>query len=462
MLPYDPKMHLSLSTPPPVTAVSESLLSLLDISPDALVVVNQIGTIVMVNAQAEALFGYAPEEFRGQRLEVLLPERFHTLHQAHRKHYFSAPRTRQMGAGLQLFGKRKDGTEFPVDISLRPLLLDEVLHVIAAVRDLTWQKRIEEELQEQYRSVQEASRLKSEFLANMSHELRTPLNAIIGFSEMMYDGVVGQTSEAQHEYLGDILSSSRHLLQLINDVLDLAKVEAGKMLFSPEEVDLERLVAEVRDILRLLIASKRIHFEAEIDPALRGVVIDPAKLKQVLYNYLSNALKFTPEEGRVTVRISPEGDDAFLLEVEDSGNGILPEDINRLFVEFQQLDAGMAKKHQGTGLGLALTRRIVEAQGGSVGVRSVPGQGSTFFVTLPRVNQAIDEFATQGVKASWESPPKQQRDYAPTVLVIEDDPMDRRWLVSSFSDAGYTVEIRGDRRRGDGSLPEASFRRDYT
>lgn len=440
MLPNDSKTHVYISTPPPVEAKSESLHSLLDISPDALVVVNQIGTIVMVNAQAEALFGYAPEEIRGQRLEVLLPERFHALHQVQCQHYFSAPRPRPLGAGFQLFGKRKDGTEFSADISLRPLLLDEVLHVIAAVRDLTWQKRIEEELQEQYRSAQEASRLKSEFLANMSHELRTPLNAIIGFTEMMYDGVVGQTSEAQHEYLGDILSSSRHLLQLINDVLDLARVEAGKMIFSPEEVDLERLVAEVRDILRILIASKRIRFEAEIDPALHGVVIDPAKLKQVLYNYLSNALKFTPDEGRVTVRIRPEGDDAFLLEVEDSGNGILPEDTGRLFVEFQQLDAGMAKKHQGTGLGLALTRRIVEAQGGSVGVRSVPGQGSTFFAALPRVNQAIEEFAAQESKASWDPPPFSPQEGTPTILVIEDDPRDRRWLVSSFSEAGYAVE----------------------
>jgi PAS domain S-box-containing protein len=389
------KTHTYLSTPPPVKATSESLHSLLDISPDAMVVVNQIGIIVMVNTQAEALFGYAPEEIGGQRLEVLLPERFQAPHQAHCQHYFAAPRPRPLGAGFQLFGKRKDGAEFPADISLRPLLLNEVLHVISAVRDLTRQKRIEEELQEQYRRAQAASRLKSEFLANMSHELRTPLNAIIGFTEMMYDGVVGQTSEAQHEYLGDILSSSRHLLQLINDVLDLARVEAGKMLFSPEEVDLERLVAEVRDSLRILIASKRIRFEAEIDPVVHGVLIDPARLKQVLYNYLSNALKFTSDEGRVTVRIRPERDDAFLIEVEDNGNGILPEDIGRLFVEFQQLDAGIAKKHQGTGLGLALTRRIVEAQGGSVGVRSIPGQGSTFFAALPRVNQAIEEFAAQ-------------------------------------------------------------------
>ena len=243
-------------------------------------------------------------------------------------------------------------------------------------------------LEEQTRRVQEANRLKSEFLANMSHELRTPLNAIVGFSELMHDGKVGPVSAQHREYLGDILTSAHHLLQLINDVLDLAKVESGKLEFRPEPVDLPNLLSEVRDILRTLAAKKRIHIETEADPTLTRVVLDPAKLKQVLYNYLSNALKFTPEEGRVTIRLAPEGAEAFRLEVEDTGIGIRPEDQGRLFVEFQQLDASTAKKYPGTGLGLALTKRIVEAQGGRVGVGSTPGQGSVFYAILPRVAEA--------------------------------------------------------------------------
>ena len=147
--------------------------------------------------------------------------------------------------------------------------------------------------------MQEASRLKSEFLANMSHELRTPLNAIIGFAELMHRGKVGPVSAEHQEYLGDILTSSKHLLQLINDVLDLAKVESGKMEFRPEPVDLAKLAGEVRDILRGLAASKRLQVEIHVDPEVATVVVDPARVKQILYNYLSNAIKFTPEGGRI-------------------------------------------------------------------------------------------------------------------------------------------------------------------
>jgi len=218
----------------------------------------------------------------------------------------------------------------------------------------------------------------------MSHELRTPLNSIIGFAELMHRGKVGHVSAEHKEYLGDILTSSKHLLQLINDVLDLAKVESGKMEFRPEKVDLAKLIGEVRDILRGLAASKRIQVAADVDPAVASAVVDPARLKQVLYNYLSNALKFTPEDGRVAIRIAPEGPDFFRLDVEDTGIGIRKDDLVRLFVEFQQLDTSSAKKHQGTGLGLALTRRIVENHGGSVHVRSSFGQGSTFSALLPR------------------------------------------------------------------------------
>ena len=239
------------------------------------------------------------------------------------------------------------------------------------------------ELEAHNRRVQDVNRLKSEFLANMSHELRTPLNAIIGFAELMHDGKVGPVADNHREYLGDILGSSRHLLQLINDVLDLSKIEAGKMEFNPEPVNLTKIIGEVRQVLQTLSASKRLAVEVQVSPAVEQLVIDPAKLKQILYNYLSNAIKFTPEEGRIAVRAIEETAGIFRLEVEDTGIGIPPEEVGKLFVEFQQLEGGTAKKHQGTGLGLALTRKIVEAQGGRVGVQSAQGQGSVFYAVLP-------------------------------------------------------------------------------
>jgi signal transduction histidine kinase len=234
----------------------------------------------------------------------------------------------------------------------------------------------------------EANRQKSEFLANMSHELRTPLNAIIGFSELIYESKAGPISANQKEYLADVLVSSRHLLQLINDVLDLAKVESGKIEFRPEPADLARIAGEVRDTVRTIAAQKQIRMNVFVDPSLEDVFADQSRLKQVLYNYVSNAIKFSHVGGVVSVRLLPEGATEFRIEVEDSGIGIDPEHVNLLFAEFQQLDPGMSKKYSGTGLGLALTKRIVEAQKGRVGVRSTPGEGSVFFAVLPRVSIA--------------------------------------------------------------------------
>ena len=363
---------------------------MVEAAPNAMVLVDRAGAIVMVNAQAEKLFGYAREEMIGLPVEALVPPRFRAAHPGRRAGFHGATQARAMGAGRDLFGVRKDGSEVPVEIGLNPLGAGAEALVLASIVDITERLRAEEEsrktrdLEEKNRRMAEANRLKNDFLANMSHELRTPLNAVIGFSELLYDGKAGPLTADQKEYLGDILGSSRHLLQLINDVLDLAKLEAGKMSFAPEPVSLERLVGEVRDALGALVVKKRLDCRAEVHPDVGAVELDPKRLKQVLFNYLSNAIKFTAEGGTVSVRARPEGADAFRLEVEDSGIGIRPEDFARLFVEFQQLDHPLTKSQAGTGLGLVLTKRIVEAQGGRVGVRSELGRGSTFYAVLPR------------------------------------------------------------------------------
>lgn len=231
--------------------------------------------------------------------------------------------------------------------------------------------------------VMRADRAKTDFLATMSHELRTPLNGIIGFAELMHDGRVGAVSERHHEYLGDILTSAQHLRRLIDDVLDLSKVEAGMLDIRPEPVDVGQLVSEVSEALRSLAVSKEISLEVEVGPGLDGVVTDPGHLKQVLYNFLSNALKFTDRGGLITVRVAAEGSGAFRVAVADDGPGIAPENLGRLWRAFQQIDGG-ARRYEGTGLGLALVKRIVEAQGGVVGVDTAPGEGSTFYAVLPR------------------------------------------------------------------------------
>jgi CheY-like chemotaxis protein len=222
---------------------------------------------------------------------------------------------------------------------------------------------------------------------------------------------------------------------LINDVLDLAKVESGKMEFVPERVDPNQLAAEVDDFLRPMASDRRIQLRVEVDPRLGDLILDPGKLKQVLFNYLSNALKFTPEGGTVTGRMRPQGAEDLVVEVEDTGIGIRSEHIPCLFGEFQQLDSTAAKKYQGTGLGLALTRRIVEAQGGSVWATSVPDQGSIFFARLPRVSGGAHRVS---VNPDRSKPPSAAK--ASTVLVIEDDLHDRQWLTGVLAGAGYNVK----------------------
>ena len=227
-----------------------------------------------------------------------------------------------------------------------------------------------------------ASRHKSEFLANMSHELRTPLNAIIGFSEVILGGMAGPVPDNQREFIGDIRDSGKHLLSLINDILDLSKIEAGRMELHLSSFDLNLAIDNALVLVRGRAERQQVRLETMIGPDVAECEADERKLKQILLNLLGNAVKFTPEGGTVRL-LAARADDAYEISVQDTGIGIAPEDIAKVFEEFRQVGTDVARKAEGTGLGLSLTRRLVELHGGTIRATSTPGKGSTFTFTLP-------------------------------------------------------------------------------
>ncbi len=251
--------------------------------------------------------------------------------------------------------------------------------------EIAERRKVERILHDKNVELQDTAEAKDKFLANMSHELRTPLNGIIGFAEFLLDGKPGMLNPKQKEYLQDILNSGKHLLQLISDLLDLVKIGAGKMEFNPERFSLREVVKEACAVTMSIAQKKGIQIEMNIAPEIGDVTLDQQKFKQILYNLLSNAIKFNDDGGKVEIRAAMLDTNHFKLAVLDNGIGIDSKDLQRLFKEFEQVESGAGRRHEGTGLGLALTRKIVELQGGTISVESKLGKGSSFAIIMPLV-----------------------------------------------------------------------------
>jgi len=372
---------------------------LLEAAPDAIFEVEQDGTVILLNAAAEAMFGYSRDELLGQLVEELIPQPLRAVHQQHRGRYSEHPATRSMGAGIELLALRKDGSEFPVEISLSPIRSAQGTRVIAVVRDITERKRAEAEinsLQRQFtaslaeanhqleirnREVEKANRLKSEFLASMSHELRTPLHTIIGFSDLLAEELRGPLNETQKRFVEHIRNDSRHLLELISDTLDLSKIEAGRLRLQPEEFSASEALGGWIEKLRALANNKK-QTIVENYAADLFVYADPVRLKEILYNLVSNAIKFTGDEGTITIEAQHAPGGAS-FRITDNGIGIAEPEHAAIFDKFYQLGSTTKGVREGTGLGLAITKSLVELHGGQIRVHSKPGAGSVFEFTLP-------------------------------------------------------------------------------
>ena len=359
--------------------LEERWRDLLEFVPDSIVVANEIGRIVLFNAQSEQMFSAARADMLGRPIETLLPPRYGVAHTEHRARYAQRPQVRRMGAGLALFALRSDGSEFPVEISLSPLSVGERRFTMSAIRDISLQKQAEQLLQEKNAALEVANQAKDRFLATMSHELRTPLNAILGFSGILLMKLPGPLNPEQERQLGLVKKSGEHLLSLINDLLDLAKIQSGAFRLSPERLDLRAPVKDAVAQLQPLADAKKLALDAELPDAALPRDVDRRAFSQVLLNLLNNAIKFTAQ-GRVAVRLAADAD-GVRVEVSDTGVGIAEADLPRLFGSFTQV-GDPSRRPEGTGLGLHLSARLAQLMGGRITVHSEPGVGSRFTLHL--------------------------------------------------------------------------------
>jgi len=430
--------------------------SLVESNIDALMTTDPRGIITDVNKQTEALTGCTRDELIGAPF----------------KNYFTdagraeAAISRVLSEGkvtnYELTARARDGTLTVVSYNATTFHdRDRRLQgVFASARDVTELKRFEQTLKQKNVELEDASRMKSEFLANMSHELRTPLNAIIGFSEVLKDGLMGEMTEQQRQFIGNIFSGGNHLLSLINDILDLSKVEAGKMTLDAEPVLVSSLFENSLSIIKEKAAARHIHLTMETAEALGSIHADARKVKQIVYNLLSNAVKFTNDGGQVALcvrsvpraavgRISsswsartfPLGDSEFAefleISVADNGIGISSEGLTQLFKPFSQVDSRLARKYEGTGLGLAMVKLLAELHGGAVAVESAVGEGSRFTVWLPV--RAPEERALTPLPNALPVPRVDLPEGAPVALVVEDDAKSAELIHLQLEAQGFKV-----------------------
>jgi len=362
------------------TVLQTRFREVLEAAPDAIVLVDSLGRITLVNSEAERLFGYTRGELLGQLVEELVPTRFHAQHPAHRTKYFAEPQTRPMGIGLELSGRRKDGTEFPVEISLSPLSIETSVLAMAAIRDVSARKKIEEALKS-------ANHELEAFTYSVSHDLRAPIRQIDGFARILSEQLGPNIDEKSAHYLRRIQEGAGHMGRLVDDLLNLARI--GRQDLKPRLVGLTAIVNETVVDLQSEVVGRDIQWQ--IDP-LPTVYCDPGLMKVVFTNLLSNALKYSRPRAVSVVHVGCNGDRAEpTIYVRDNGVGFDMAYADKLFGVFQRLHR--VEDFEGTGVGLATVQRIIHKHGGRIWAEATRDQGAAFYFTL---NAPGAEHATEG------------------------------------------------------------------
>ncbi|MDP9169732.1 MAG: PAS domain S-box protein, partial [Acidobacteriota bacterium] len=420
--------------------------SILETALDCIITIDHQSRILEFNPAAERTFGYKRDEVVGRLLsETIIPPAFRQGHLEGLARYLNTGTAVVLGRRIEIRGMRSDGTEFPVELATNRIASDGPAIFTATLRDITQRKQAEQELREAKEAAEQANQAKSEFLAGMSHELRTPLNAIIGYGEMLQEEAQELGVEALLPDLGKIHSAGKHLLGLINSVLDLSKIEAGKMDLYIESFSPRSLIEEVVAVSKPLVEKNGNTLEVRIDPKPAMIRSDRGKLRQCLFNLLSNAGKFTAN-GVVTLESGQAEDGSLELRVTDSGIGLTDDQLAAIFAPFQQADSSIKQRYGGTGLGLALTRRFCELMGGEVSAASEHGRGSQFTMRLPLSPPRGEEQAAPDAAES--SPARRQGSGAGSVLIIDDDPIARHLIEHVVRREGFGVLTASDGETG--------------
>jgi len=365
---------------------SEARLSgMLSISPDAIIACDRYYKIILFNEGAERLFGYSKDEALGRSVGMLLPPEFRDQHHEHMAVFAEMPQTSlTIPDRGGIFGLKKSGAVFPAEASVTKLEIGDDLTFTVMLRDTTERQRVEADLQTAREDAETANSAKSEFLANMSHELRTPLNAIAGFSQVLLSDIAGPMNEKQREYVGDVQSSSQHLLSLINDILDISKIEAGQQELNDEAFD---LVGELDSAVRMFkekAHTSGIKLEITASPELPWIKADQRLVHQMIINLLSNATKFTPSGGKVEITAHEDDGGGLTVAINDTGVGMSKTDIPVAMSNFGQLKNQINGAGEGTGLGLPLVRNMIELHGGHLELTSRPGAGTSVSIGFPK------------------------------------------------------------------------------
>ena len=395
--------------------VENRVRAIIETVADGVVMIDRHGTIQAVNRAAERLFGYTTDEMVEQNVKMLMPEPYRSAHDGYLRHYLDTGEKKIIGIGREVVGLRKNNSVFPMELSVGEMEVDGERMFTGVVRDITERKQAEIAIQTAKADAEFANKAKSEFLSRMSHELRTPLNAIMGFAQLLQFNTKEPLTENQTDYLKIILSGGQHLLKLINDVLDLAKIEAGKLHVSIENVDPIDVIVECLPFIEGMAQERAITVTRDLTPA-GAVRADFTRLRQCVLNLLSNAVKYNRDGGKVSIAVAAAGRETVRIAVSDTGFGIPPHRKSELFQPFSRL--GIEERQvDGSGIGLALTRELIALMDGRVGFDSTPGKGSTFWLDLRRAETVADTTIAAGT-----APVAAFRTISTRLLYIEDNP----------------------------------------